>query len=214
MTISMRPLAGPAEATGGAAGCPASPRRHKGWPRLFNIARPRPKGSSPSQQERARDAVSSCCRSDRAQRLQTLRNDLEFLIIGPATATASLNNLEPFNLSTELIAVHNGCYTALVLTRQAGTPPEGDDPKRLGAQHGVTVVLHTGGEPLQHHPHVHCVASGVGPLSVGTRWVACRPDFFLPVRILSRLFRLLMQELQAGMELAQITMRLFVLNSI
>jgi hypothetical protein len=63
------------------------------------------------------------------------------------------------------------------------------DPKHLGAQLGMTAVLHTWGQTLQHHPHVHCVVPGGGPSLDGTRWVACRPGFFLPVRVLSRLFR-------------------------
>ena len=63
------------------------------------------------------------------------------------------------------------------------------DPKHLGAQLGVTAVLHTWGQTLQHHPHVHCVVPGGGPSLDSTRWIACRPGFFLPVRVLSRLFR-------------------------
>ena len=71
------------------------------------------------------------------------------------------------------------------------------DPKHLGAQIGVTAVLHTWGQTLQHHPHIHCVVPGGGPSLDGTRWVACRPGFFLPVRVLSRLFRrLFLQELK------------------
>ena len=71
------------------------------------------------------------------------------------------------------------------------------DPKHLGAQIGVTAVLHTWGQTLQHHPHVHCVVPGGGPSLDGTRWIACRPGFFLPVRVLSRLFRrLFLQGLQ------------------
>ncbi len=59
------------------------------------------------------------------------------------------------------------------------------------------MVLHTWGQTLQHHPHVHCVVPGGGPSLDGTRWVACRPGFFLPVRVLSRLFRrLFLQELE------------------
>lgn len=53
----------------------------------------------------------------------------------------------------------------------------------------VTAVLHTWGQTLQHHPHAHCVVPGGGPSPEGTRWVACRPGFFLPVRVHSRLFR-------------------------
>ena len=71
------------------------------------------------------------------------------------------------------------------------------DPQHLGAQLGMTMVLHTWGQTLQHHPHVHCVVTGGGPSLDGTRWVACRPGFFLPVRVLSRLFRrLFLQDLQ------------------
>ena len=71
------------------------------------------------------------------------------------------------------------------------------DPKHLGAQLGVTMVLHTWGQTLQHHPHVHCVVPGGGPSLDSTRWVACRRGFFLPVRVLSRLFRrLFLRDLQ------------------
>jgi len=63
------------------------------------------------------------------------------------------------------------------------------DPKHLGAEIGFLAVLHTWGQNLHHHPHVHCVVPGGGPSLDGTRWVACRTGFFLPVRVLSRLFR-------------------------
>ena len=63
------------------------------------------------------------------------------------------------------------------------------DPKHLGAQIGVTLVLHTWGSALMHHPHVHGIVPGGGLSLDGTRWVACRSGFFLPVRVLSRLFR-------------------------
>src|SRR5216683_4171941 len=63
------------------------------------------------------------------------------------------------------------------------------DPKHLGAQIGVTLVLHTWGSALTHHPHVHGIVPGGGLSTDGERWVACRPGFFLPVRVLSRLFR-------------------------
>lgn len=66
------------------------------------------------------------------------------------------------------------------------------DPKHLGARIGLTAVLHTWGSALTHHPHVHCIVPGGGLSSDGTRWIACRPGFFLPVRVLSRLFRRLM----------------------
>lgn len=63
------------------------------------------------------------------------------------------------------------------------------DPKHLGAQIGVTLVLHTWGSALTHHPHVHGIVPGGGLSPDGSRWVACKPGFFLPVRVLSRLFR-------------------------
>ena len=63
------------------------------------------------------------------------------------------------------------------------------DPKHLGARIGATLVLHTWGSALTHHPHVHGIVPGGGLSSDGQRWVGCRPGFFLPVRVLSRLFR-------------------------
>ncbi|MBZ5489848.1 MAG: IS91 family transposase [Acidobacteriia bacterium] len=63
------------------------------------------------------------------------------------------------------------------------------DPKHLGAEIGFFAVLHTWGQNLLHHPHLHCVIPGGGISPDGTRWIPCRPGFFLPVRVLSRLFR-------------------------
>jgi hypothetical protein len=63
------------------------------------------------------------------------------------------------------------------------------DPERLGAEIGFLAVLHTWGQNLHHHPHVHCVVPGGGPSPDASRWVACPPGFFLPVRVLSRVFR-------------------------
>ena len=85
-------------------------------------------------------------------------------------------------------------FTAAVetLTTIAG------DPKHLGADIGVTAVLHTWGKNLQHHPHVHCIVPGGGLSPDGERWIACRNGFLLPVRVLSRLFRrLFLQGLEA-----------------
>jgi hypothetical protein len=64
------------------------------------------------------------------------------------------------------------------------------DPKRLGARLGITAVLHTWGSALTHHPHLHCIVPGGGLSLDGQHWVACKPGFFLPVRVLSRLFPL------------------------
>jgi hypothetical protein len=79
------------------------------------------------------------------------------------------------------------------------------DPKHLGARIGVLSVLHTWGSALTHHPHVHMIVPGGGISLDGTRWVACRPNFFLPVRVLSRLFRrLVLERLDAAHRARQI----------
>ena len=75
------------------------------------------------------------------------------------------------------------------------------DPKHLGARIGLTAVLHTWGSALTHHPHLHCIVPGGGLSPDGERWVSCRPGFFLPVRVLSRLFRrLFLEKLAAAHE--------------
>jgi hypothetical protein len=68
------------------------------------------------------------------------------------------------------------------------------DPKHLGARIGITAVLHTWGSAMTHHPHVHMIVPGGGLAMGGSRWVSCKPNFFLPVRVLSKLFRRLMLE--------------------
>ena len=68
------------------------------------------------------------------------------------------------------------------------------DPKHLGARIGLTAVLHTWGSALTHHPHAHIIVPGGGLSPDGQHWIACRSDFFLPVRVLSRLFRRLFLE--------------------
>ena len=71
------------------------------------------------------------------------------------------------------------------------------DPKHLGAESGFIAILHTWGQNLLHHPHLHCVVPGGGLSADGEHWVSCRPGFFLPVRVLSRLFRrLFLEQLQ------------------
>ncbi len=68
------------------------------------------------------------------------------------------------------------------------------DPRHLGARIGLTAVLHTWGSALTHHPHIHVIVPGGGISLDGMRWISCRPGFFLPVRVLSRLFRRLFLE--------------------
>jgi hypothetical protein len=73
------------------------------------------------------------------------------------------------------------------------------DPRHLGARIGVTMVLHTWGSALTHHPHVHCIVPGGGLAVKGQGWQACKPGFFLSVRVLSRLFRrLFLSQLEAA----------------
>jgi hypothetical protein len=79
------------------------------------------------------------------------------------------------------------------------------DPKHLGARIGLTAVLHTWGSALTHHPHVHIIVPGGGISPDGERWIACRPGFFLPVRVLSRLFRrLFLEQLAAAFRAGQL----------
>ncbi len=79
------------------------------------------------------------------------------------------------------------------------------DPKHLGARIGLTAVLHTWGSALTHHPHVHCIVPGGGLSLDGSQWLSCRPGFFLPVRVLSRLFRrLFLEKLMAAHEASRL----------
>ncbi len=79
------------------------------------------------------------------------------------------------------------------------------DPRHLGAEIGLVAVLHTWGQNLHHHPHVHCVVPGGGLSPDGTRWIGCRAGFFLPVRVLSRLFRrLFLDALRAAFEAGEL----------
>jgi hypothetical protein len=89
------------------------------------------------------------------------------------------------------IAYHNKAviYDILFKTASETLITIAADPKHLGARIGMTAVLHTWGSALTHHPHVHMIVPGGGISFEGERWVSCRPGFFLPVRVLSRLFR-------------------------
>ena len=65
------------------------------------------------------------------------------------------------------------------------------DPRHLGAEIGFIAILHTWGQTLTHHPHIHCVVPGGGLAPGGAHWIPCRPNFFLPIHVLSRLYRCL-----------------------
>jgi len=79
------------------------------------------------------------------------------------------------------------------------------DPKRLGAEIGFLAILHSWGQNLLFHPHLHCVVPGGGISADRKRWIACRPRFFLPVRVLSARFqRLFLEHLQAAFDTGQL----------
>lgn len=103
-----------------------------------------------------------------------------------------------FTLPDELgaIALQNKrlCYDLLFQAAAQTLRVIAADPKHLGAEVGFLAVLHTWTQTLLHHPHVHCVVPGGGMSPDQTRWIACRDDFFLPVRVLSRLYRRLYVE--------------------
>jgi hypothetical protein len=80
-------------------------------------------------------------------------------------------------------------YTLFFRTVAATLVTIARDPAHLGAEIGFLAILHTWGQQLQYHPHLHCVIPGGGLAPDGTAWVPCAPRFFLPVRVLSRLFR-------------------------
>ena len=94
------------------------------------------------------------------------------------------------------IAFHNKAVVYDLLFKAAAETLTtiGADPKHLGARVGLIAVLHTWGSALTHHPHVHGIVPGGGLSADGARWIACPRDFFLPVRVLSRLFRRLFLE--------------------
>ncbi len=80
-------------------------------------------------------------------------------------------------------------YTILFKASAEATLTIAADPKHLGARIAITAVLHTWGSAMTHHPHTHMIVPGGGISPDGKAWIACRPGFFLPVRVLSRLFR-------------------------
>ncbi len=98
-------------------------------------------------------------------------------------------------------------YNMLFTTAAQTLRTIGADPKHLGAEIGFLAVLHTWGQTLMNHPHLHCVVPGGGLSPDGQRWVACRPGFFLPVRVLSQLFRrLFLERLQQAYDAGELTL--------
>lgn len=115
-----------------------------------------------------------------AELLDTPYFHVVFTLPGPLAAIAYQNKACVYGLLFRA--------TAETLRTIAG------DPKHLGAEIGFFAVLHTWGQALLHHPHLHCVVPGGGLAPDGERWIACKRGFFLPVRVLSRLFRRLFLE--------------------
>jgi hypothetical protein len=102
----------------------------------------------------------------------------------------------PAELSALALLNAAGLYNLLMSSSAQTLREVAANPQRLGARLGVLMVLHTWGQNLHLHPHVHCVVTGgglscdaKGEVDASPRWVSCRPGFFLPVRVLSRLFR-------------------------
>ncbi len=87
------------------------------------------------------------------------------------------------------IAAHSKAVIYDILFKAETLIATAAERKHLGARIGLTAVLHSWGSALTHHPHVHMIVPGGGLSLDGERWVSCRPGFFLPVRVLSRLFR-------------------------
>jgi len=101
------------------------------------------------------------------------------------------------------VAFHNKAAVYRILFRAAAEALHtiAADPRHLGAEIGAVAVLHTWGQNLHHHPHLHCIVPGGGLSLDHSRWVPCRPDFFLPVRTLSRCFReIFLHQLQRAFE--------------
>jgi hypothetical protein len=104
------------------------------------------------------------------------------------------------------IALQNKAMVYGILLKSAADTIRliGADPQHLGAETGMIAILHTWGQTLTHHPHAHCLVPG-GGLAADGRWISCRPGFFLPVRVLSRLYRrLFLERLRAAFDEAKL----------
>jgi hypothetical protein len=130
--------------------------------------------------------------------IRTIKNLAAFLGRSPDTLPAAIADIAYQNKAV----IYNLLFKASAETLITIAA----DPKHLGARVGVLSVLHTWGSALTHHPHVHMIVPGGGISLDGTRWVPCRAGFFLPVRVLSRLFRrLFLDKLVAAHEAGRLT---------
>lgn len=115
-----------------------------------------------------------------------------------------------FTLPAEIAAIafqNKSAVYAMLFRTAAGTLRTiAADPRHLGAEIGLIAVLHSWGQNLHHHPHIHCIVPGGGLSPDGSRWISCRPGFFLPVRVLSRLFRrLFLEELRTAFQVGKLS---------
>jgi hypothetical protein len=124
-----------------------------------------------------------CGGAERARWLDRCRQDLL-----PTSYYHAIFTL-PHELCPLALANRKVVYDLLLRATAETLQEVAADPRHLGAKIGLTLVLHTWGQTLQHHPHVHGVVPGGGLSPDGTRWVPARKDFFLPVQVLSRVFR-------------------------
>lgn len=100
----------------------------------------------------------------------------------------------PAEIATVAFQNKTALYTILFKTAAETLRTIAAEPRHLGAEIGLIAVLHSWGQTLSYHPHLHCIVPGGGISLDGRRWISCRPGFFLPVRVLSRLFRRLFLE--------------------
>src|SRR5271165_7017590 len=182
-------LPGSSDAPTPAVACPA---RHRGLPHggpRWPPRRMRPLLTHPSRlQLLPQPPLPQVSNAERAQWLEARKADLlpveyfhvVFTLPPPIAAIAFYNQEVVYNILFRA--------TAETLLSIAG------DSRHLGAGIGFFAILHTWGQNLQYHPHLHCVVPGGGLSPDHERWIACRPGFFLPVRVLSRLFRRLFLE--------------------
>lgn len=124
-----------------------------------------------------------CGGAERARWLDRCRQDLL-----PTPYYHTIFTL-PHELCALALANRRVVYDLLLRATAETLQEVAADPRHLGAKIGVTLVLHTWGQTLQLHPHVHGVVPGGGLSPDGTRWIAARKDFFLPVQVLGRVFR-------------------------
>lgn len=127
-----------------------------------------------------------CPKCQQTARAQWVADRLERLLPVPYfhvvfTLPSELNPLALRNKKTVFDILFSAASQALLALAR--------DPRHLGAQVGFTAVLHTWGQNLLYHPHLHCVVTGGGLCSDGQRWVPARQDYLLPVKVLARLFR-------------------------